>query len=274
MRGGTRSAFRDWQSAGGWTSSTARPSAARFHLRRCRWSLPFTTSPSCATRRRSTQWTRRYSRLYVPRVARAASRIIAVSEFTKRELVELFGMPPEKVTVIPNGVADVFSPDGPAAEGDYVLTVGTLEPRKNLERVQEAARLAAAELRVVGARGWGGVQGLRAGTRLRRRARSPLPRREVRRLCVAVRGLRPAHRRGDGLRDAGGHEPGRRDGGDGRRRRRARRPVRPGRDRLGHRRSGGATRRICAGSASSVPAPSRGMPRRARRRTSTGMSAG
>ena len=62
------------------------------------------------------------------------------------------------MTVIPNGVADVFSPDGTAAEGDYVLTVGTLEPRKNLERVQEAARLAAAELRVVGARGWGGVQ--------------------------------------------------------------------------------------------------------------------
>ncbi len=103
-------------------------------------------------------WTRHYSRLCVPRVARAASRIIAVSEFTKRELVELLGTPPEKVTVIPNGVAEVFSPDGPAAEGDYVLTVGTLEPRKNLARVEEAARLAGAELRVVGARGWGGVQ--------------------------------------------------------------------------------------------------------------------
>jgi glycosyltransferase involved in cell wall biosynthesis len=104
------------------------------------------------------QWTRRYSRSCVPRVARAASRIVAVSEFTKRELVELLGTPPSKVTVIPNGVAEVFSPDGPAAEGDYVLAVGTLEPRKNLERVQEAARLARAELRVVGARGWGGVQ--------------------------------------------------------------------------------------------------------------------
>jgi glycosyltransferase involved in cell wall biosynthesis len=104
------------------------------------------------------QWTRRYSRSCVPRVARAASRIVAVSEFTKRELVELLGAPPGKVTVIPNGVAEVFSPDGPAAEGDYVLAVGTLEPRKNLERVQEAARLAGVELRVVGARGWGGVR--------------------------------------------------------------------------------------------------------------------
>jgi glycosyltransferase involved in cell wall biosynthesis len=103
-------------------------------------------------------WTRRYSRACVPRVVRAASRVIAVSEFTKRELVELLGAPPEKVRVIPNGVAEVFSPDGPAAEGDYVLAVGTLEPRKNLEGVQEAARLAGAALRVVGARGWGGVQ--------------------------------------------------------------------------------------------------------------------
>jgi alpha-1,3-rhamnosyl/mannosyltransferase len=38
-----------------------------------------------------------------------------------------------------------------------VLAVGTLEPRKNLARVVEAARLAGVELRVVGARGWGGV---------------------------------------------------------------------------------------------------------------------
>jgi glycosyltransferase involved in cell wall biosynthesis len=103
------------------------------------------------------QWTRRYSRSCVPRVVRAASRVIAVSEFTKQELVELLGTPEDKITVVPNGVADVFSPDGPAAEGDYVLAVGTLEPRKNIERVAQAARLASVELRVVGARGWGGV---------------------------------------------------------------------------------------------------------------------
>jgi glycosyltransferase involved in cell wall biosynthesis len=103
-------------------------------------------------------WTRHYSRACVPRVVRAASRVIAVSEFTKGELVELLGTQPEKVAVVPNGVAEVFSPDGPAAEGDYVLAVGTLEPRKNLERVQEAARMAGVGLRVVGARGWGGVE--------------------------------------------------------------------------------------------------------------------
>ena len=102
-------------------------------------------------------WTRHYSRACVPRVVRAASRVIAVSEFTKRELVELLGTSEEKISVVPNGVADVFSPNGPAADGDYVLAVGTLEPRKNLERVEQAVRLAGAELRVVGARGWGGI---------------------------------------------------------------------------------------------------------------------
>jgi glycosyltransferase involved in cell wall biosynthesis len=58
---------------------------------------------------------------------------------------------------VPNGVDEVFTPDGPAADGEYVLAVATLEPRKNLGRAVEAARLAGVELRVVGARGWGGV---------------------------------------------------------------------------------------------------------------------
>lgn len=103
-------------------------------------------------------WTRRYSRLCVPRVVQAARLVVAVSEFTRRELVELLGLPEEKIRVVPNGVAEVFTPDGPAESGDYVLTVGTLEPRKNLGRVIEAARRTGIELRVVGARGWGGVE--------------------------------------------------------------------------------------------------------------------
>jgi len=81
-----------------------------------------------------------------------------VSEFTKRELVELLRVPEGKIRVVPNGVADVFTTEGPAAEGDYVLAVGTLEPRKNLPRLAEAARLLGVELRVVGAHGWGRVR--------------------------------------------------------------------------------------------------------------------
>jgi glycosyltransferase involved in cell wall biosynthesis len=63
----------------------------------------------------------------------------------------------ERIRVVPNGVDEVFVPDGPAAGGDYVLTVATLEPRKNLARAVEAARLAGVELRAAGARGWGSV---------------------------------------------------------------------------------------------------------------------
>jgi glycosyltransferase involved in cell wall biosynthesis len=58
---------------------------------------------------------------------------------------------------VPNAVGDEFTRDGPAESGDYVLAVGTLEPRKNLERLVEAVGRTDWELRVVGARGWGSV---------------------------------------------------------------------------------------------------------------------
>src|SRR5207302_1143239 len=111
------------------------------------------------------RWTRTYGRLVAPHVVRAARRVIAVSEFTRRELVELLGVPEERIRVVPNAVDDEFRPEGPAAEGDYVLAVGTLEPRKNLARLGEAARRAGLELRVVGARGWGGVSANGSGVR-------------------------------------------------------------------------------------------------------------
>ena len=103
------------------------------------------------------RWTRTYSPRVVPRVLAAARRIIAVSQFTRRELVDVLGVPDERIRVVPNAVEPTFTDDGPAAGGDYVLAVGTLEPRKNLPRVIEAARRSDVELRVVGARGWGGV---------------------------------------------------------------------------------------------------------------------
>jgi glycosyltransferase involved in cell wall biosynthesis len=109
-------------------------------------------------------WTRLYSRLCVSRVARAARLLIAVSEHTKCEVVELLGVPEQRIRVVPNGVAEVFTPDGPAEPGDYVLAVGTIEPRKNLGRLAEAARRLGVELRVVGAPGWGHVE-LGAGVR-------------------------------------------------------------------------------------------------------------
>jgi glycosyltransferase involved in cell wall biosynthesis len=103
------------------------------------------------------RWTRTYSRVLVPRVIRAAQRVIAVSEFTKRELIDVLGVAEQTIRVVPNAVGEPFVPDGPRADGDYVLAVGTLEPRKNLPRLAEAARRAGHELRIVGARGWGDV---------------------------------------------------------------------------------------------------------------------
>ena len=103
------------------------------------------------------RWHRLYGRAGLRRVLRAADAVVAVSEFTRREVAALVGIPAERIRVVPNGVDPLFTPDGRVAEGSYVLAVATLEPRKNLERVVEAARLAGVELRVVGARGWGGV---------------------------------------------------------------------------------------------------------------------
>ena len=106
-------------------------------------------------------WTQRYSRALLPRVVRAAARIIAVSEFTARELVDLLAVPKRKIRVIPNAVGPPFTANGDAADGDYVLAVSTLEPRKNLGRLVEGFRRAGlngCELRVVGARGWGNVE--------------------------------------------------------------------------------------------------------------------
>ena len=102
-------------------------------------------------------WHRLYGRAGLRTVLREADAIVAVSELTRKEVVDLVGIPVERIRVVPNGVDEVFSPDGPRADGEYVLAVATLEPRKNLARAVDAARRAGAELRVVGARGWGGV---------------------------------------------------------------------------------------------------------------------
>jgi glycosyltransferase involved in cell wall biosynthesis len=101
------------------------------------------------------RWTRTYSAHAVPRVVGAADRVIAVSEATSRELQSLLAVPEAKIRVVPNAVDEVFTRKGARAEGDYVLAVGTLEPRKNLGRIAAAVD---GELRVVGAPGWGSVE--------------------------------------------------------------------------------------------------------------------
>ena len=107
------------------------------------------------------RWSRSYARHALARVAQAGSAIIAVSEFTRGEVIDLLDVSPERVHVVRNGVGPPFGADGPVAEGDYVLAVSTLEPRKNLQRLVEGYRLAdlgSCELWVTGFRGWGDVE--------------------------------------------------------------------------------------------------------------------
>jgi alpha-1,3-rhamnosyl/mannosyltransferase len=110
-------------------------------------------------------WTRLYARTWLRPTLRAARRLVAVSEFSRRETVALAGVPAERIDVVPNAVDPLFTVAGPKEDGDYLLAVGTLEPRKNLARAAEAARLAGVELRVVGAPGWGGVTASTHGAR-------------------------------------------------------------------------------------------------------------
>jgi len=106
-------------------------------------------------------WTRRYSARTLPRVAEAADAIVVGSHFSKDEVVKVLSVPETKVRVIPYGVGPPFTGQGPAADGEYVLAVSTLEPRKNFDRLVEGflrSGLDGLELRVVGSDGWGGVQ--------------------------------------------------------------------------------------------------------------------
>ena len=84
--------------------------------------------------------------------ARDADALIAVSDHCKRELVEVMSVNPERIHVVPNGVRleEFETPFDEAAHAalkarlglnrDYFIQLGTLEPRKNVERLIEAYR--------------------------------------------------------------------------------------------------------------------------------------
>jgi glycosyltransferase involved in cell wall biosynthesis len=77
-------------------------------------------------------------RRVVPRAARRADRVIAVSERTKGDVVELYGISPEKVAVVPHGIDPAFRP-GDDEPGSYLLLVGAIQPRKEPLAAAEAA---------------------------------------------------------------------------------------------------------------------------------------
>jgi glycosyltransferase involved in cell wall biosynthesis len=106
----------------------------------------------------------------VPRSARRAAHIIAVSENTRRDVIELLSIDPARVTTIYEGVDRRFRPATARSDAwsvlhqhglhePFVLAVGTLEPRKNYERLLQAyaelRKRGVADLLVIaGGRGW------------------------------------------------------------------------------------------------------------------------
>jgi glycosyltransferase involved in cell wall biosynthesis len=87
-------------------------------------------------------------RLVVPRSARRARRVLAISERTKDDLVELYRLPPEKIVVTPLAAGEAFRPGG--TRGDYLLLAGSIEPRKNPLLAADAAHAVGRRLVVVG----------------------------------------------------------------------------------------------------------------------------
>ena len=140
--------------------------------------LPYLTTPSVLTahdlifERYPEHHTRRnvwFLKVGMRLFTRAATAIIAVSEHTRRDLIELYGVAPDKVHVIYEGIDPTFRP-APAAEAariatryspdrPYLFMVGTLEPRKNHATALRAlARLKQEglphRLVIAGGRGW------------------------------------------------------------------------------------------------------------------------
>ena len=87
-------------------------------------------------------------RFVVPRSARRAQRVLAISQRTKDDLVELYGLPEEKIVVTPLAADPAFRPGG--TRGDYLLLSGSIEARKNPLLAADAAAAVGRRLIVAG----------------------------------------------------------------------------------------------------------------------------
>ena len=91
--------------------------------------------------------------------ARECDVVFVNSEYTRRDVEDLLGIPAERLRVAPPGVDAGYKPGGERVSlgRPYVLSLATLEPRKNLATLLEAWRPLRDELAlaVAGAAGWG-----------------------------------------------------------------------------------------------------------------------
>lgn len=89
--------------------------------------------------------TRRYYKKYFPQFAEKAKRIATVSEFSKKDIINTYGINGDKIDVVFNGANEMYTPCGEeikkitknkyAKNCDYFLYVGALHPRKNVARL-------------------------------------------------------------------------------------------------------------------------------------------
>jgi len=111
----------------------------------------------------------RHLNKWVPWSVNKATHVIAVSEATRQDLIELYQTPPEKITTIYHGVTPHFAPVTDPAQleavrqkyglgaAPFILSVGTIQPRKNYQRlIQAFAQLPTGEHNLVlaGGMGW------------------------------------------------------------------------------------------------------------------------
>ena len=107
---------------------------------------------------------RAYLNTVVPRSVKRAAHIIAVSQTTKNDLIELYGTPAGKITVLYEGVDPIFKPTpGTAIRAKYglgdkpfIFSVSTIQPRKNFRRLIQAFAQLPADFNLViaGSKGW------------------------------------------------------------------------------------------------------------------------
>jgi len=127
---------------------------------------------------------RLWHRLVRPdRLLRQAAAVVAVSEHTRTDLTETYGVPPERIRVVHPGVSAAYRPMAPeetaevrqrhGLSGPYLLFLGCLEPRKNVIGIIRAYdRLKAGiDLVIAGGRGWLFKDIFREADRARRRDR-------------------------------------------------------------------------------------------------------
>jgi glycosyltransferase involved in cell wall biosynthesis len=105
-----------------------------------------------------------FLKLLIPRSLKMAAKIVAVSCFTKSEIVKYYHIPPEKISVAPNGVDfGLFDQEVSIDElkrirkkynlpEKFVLYIGTLQPRKNIPTLIEAMKNIDAKLVIAGNR--------------------------------------------------------------------------------------------------------------------------